>query len=96
MIIELAFIEVKPGTGHDFEVAVNRAVDTVLKKSPGYLSFVLRKSTDIDNNYSFQIKWETLEHHTVGFRESDLFPQWRAIIGEYFAKPPYVEHWSDI
>ena len=42
----------------------------------------------------FEIQWETLADHTVGFRESELFPKWRAIIGPYFASPPQVEHWS--
>jgi hypothetical protein len=38
--------------------------------------------------------WDTLEDHTVGFRESDLFVQWRALIGPFFANPPQVEHWN--
>ena len=45
------------------------------------------------NTYTFHINWESLEDHTVGFRESDLFVQWRSIIGGFFAKPPIVEHW---
>ncbi len=36
------------------------------------------------------------EGHMVGFRQSELFTQWRAIIGEFFAKPPLVEHWKSV
>jgi len=35
-----------------------------------------------------------VEDHTVGFRESELFVQWRALIGPFFANPPEVEHWE--
>ena len=31
------------------------------------------------------------EDHTVGFRQGPLFPQWRAIVGPFFAQPPVVE-----
>jgi heme-degrading monooxygenase HmoA len=44
--------------------------------------------------YVLMIYWETLEDHTVGFRESAAFAEWRAIVGPYFAAPPQVEHFE--
>ena len=44
--------------------------------------------------FVLQIFWDTLEDHTVGFRESELFTQWRAIVGPFFAAPPQVEHFA--
>ena len=44
--------------------------------------------------FCFTIAWETLEDHTVGFRESDLFVQWRELIGPHFASAPLVEHFG--
>jgi hypothetical protein len=41
------------------------------------------------------LRWETLENHTVDFRGSSLFPEWRFLVGEFFAQPPHVEHFSD-
>jgi len=41
-----------------------------------------------------QIFWDTLEDHTVGFRGSSLFTEWRAIVGPFFAAPPHVEHFE--
>ena len=38
------------------------------------------------------IRWRTLENHTVDFRGSPLFQQWRALVGPHFASPPEVEH----
>ena len=96
MIRELAFIDVRAGEEAEFETAVALAVSTVLAKADGYLGFELRSSLDHSQRYSFEIQWETLEDHTVGFRESELFPQWRAIIGKYFANPPVIEHWGKV
>ena len=44
--------------------------------------------------YLFTIRWETLEHHTEGFRGSDLFTRWRALIGPHFDGAPQVEHFA--
>ncbi len=38
------------------------------------------------------VKWETLENHTVDFRGSENFAEWRGLVGQYFASPPEVEH----
>jgi hypothetical protein len=40
------------------------------------------------------IFWDTLEDHTVHFRQSPAFAQWRAIVGPFFAAPPVVEHFE--
>jgi len=96
MILEIAFVEVLPDSHQKFEAAVKSAVSEILSKSKGFIDFELHKGIERANTYTFHIHWETLEHHTVGFREGDLFRKWRAIIGEYFAKPPMVEHWNKV
>jgi hypothetical protein len=35
-----------------------------------------------------------VEAHTVDFRGSELFQQWRAPVGEFFATPPVVTHYE--
>ena len=96
MILEIAFVEVNPERHSDFEIAIKRAVTEVLSTAPGFIDFDLHKGIEQPSTYTFHIYWETLEHHTIGFRQGELFKQWRAIIGEYFAKPPIVEHWNDV
>jgi hypothetical protein len=44
--------------------------------------------------FAFQIAWATLEDHTIGFRESELFTQWRGLIGSHFDGAPLVEHFE--
>ena len=96
MIKEFAQVEVLPGKDGEFVAAVNLAVDKVLSTARGFIAFEIYKSVERENVYMFEIQWATLVDHTIGFRESDLFPKWRAIIGPFFASPPQVEHWGNV
>jgi heme-degrading monooxygenase HmoA len=95
MILEVGFIPVLEDRKAEFETTINAAVEDLLSKSAGYLGFTFHGwGIERPNVYMFSVKWETLEHHTVGFRESDLFTQWRAIIGPFFDGAPLVEHFA--
>ena len=94
MIKEFAQVEVLPVKDGEFVAAVNLAVAKVLSTARGFIAFEIYKSVERENVYMFEIQWATLVDHTIGFRESDLFPKWRAIIGPFFASPPQVEHWG--
>lgn len=91
MIIEHAILRIKPGQEADFEAAVPQAIPH-LAASEGFLGVELRRSIENPSSYHLLVRWRTLEDHTVGFRESDRFPKWRAVIGGFFAAPPEVEH----
>ncbi len=93
MVKEIAHIEIDPERLAEFEAAMHVAVSTVLSKSHGFRDFELLKGVERPSVYTFIIHWEALEDHTVGFRESHLFVEWREIIGQFFAHPPVVEHW---
>lgn len=91
MITEIAQIEVKPGTEKDFEAAVAKA-KAVFGRSKGFHGFELHKSIEKPQRYRLMVKWATLENHTVDFRSSENFAEWRGLVGPYFAAPPEVEH----
>lgn len=93
MIVEVAAITVKQGQEAGFETAVVKAVD-VFRKAEGCDGLHLQKCIEEPLRYEVVISWATLENHTVGFRGSDLFQQWRALIGEYLAEPPAVRHYE--
>ncbi|MCX6431003.1 MAG: antibiotic biosynthesis monooxygenase [Actinobacteria bacterium] len=96
MITEIAVVDIVVGQEKDFETSLGVAVSTVLPQAKGFLSFNLHRGIESPSTYTFLIEWNTLEDHTIGFRESDLFLQWRALIGKHFASPPRVEHWESI
>ncbi len=92
MILEHCEIEIDPNKGPEFEEAIVRGVETVIAKSKGFKGFKVNHSVESPERYVLLIYWETLENHTVDFRGSAAFADWRAIVGPFFAKPPMVEH----
>jgi heme-degrading monooxygenase HmoA len=70
-------------------------VRDVLSRAQGFRGFKINKGIESPERYLLMVFWERLEEdHTVGFRGSDAFAQWRAIVGSYFAAPPQVEHFK--
>lgn len=94
MILELADIRIHPGQQAAFDVAIQRGVDEVISKALGFHGYTVNKGIESPERYVLMIFWETLENHTVDFRESPAFLQWRAIVGLFFAAPPVVEHFT--
>ncbi len=94
MILELATIDIQQGKNAEFEVALEQA-KTVISQSTGFQSIQVKKCIENPNRYVLLIYWNTLEDHTVGFRESELFKEWRALIGPFFEVPPMVLHYSN-
>jgi heme-degrading monooxygenase HmoA len=94
MILELADFRIVPGRQAEFDEAIVRGIGTVLSKAKGFRGWQVHKGIESPERYLLMIRWDTLEDHTVGFRGSELFTQWRAIVGPFFAQPPQVEHYT--
>ena len=91
MILEHCDIEIDPSKSTEFEEAILRGVSTVISKAKGFRGFKVNHSIESPARYLLLIYWDTLENHTMDFRGSDAFADWRAIVGPFFAKPPFVE-----
>jgi len=94
VILELADIRIHPGQNAAFEEAIARGASTVIAKAKGFQRYTVNRGIESPERYVLQIVWDTLEDHTVGFRQSEAFTQWRAIVGPFFASPPVVEHFT--
>jgi heme-degrading monooxygenase HmoA len=94
MILELADLRIQPGQNAAFEEAIQRGLTTVIQQAHGFQGYKVNKGIENTERYVLQIFWDTLEDHTVGFRESPAFAEWRAIVGPFFAAPPVVEHFD--
>jgi heme-degrading monooxygenase HmoA len=94
MILEVADIRIRTGQQTDFEKAVQIALATVFPKAHGFQHHSFHRCIESPDRYVLQLTWETLEDHTVAFRGSPLFTQWRAMVGDFFAQPPHVEHFE--
>ncbi len=94
MILELADIRIQPGQQAEFEAAIVRGVETVISHAKGFRGYKINKGMESPERYVLMVFWDTLENHTIDFRQSPAFPEWRAIVGPFFASPPQVEHFE--
>jgi heme-degrading monooxygenase HmoA len=94
MILEIADIRIAPGQQAAFDDAIQRGLTTVVAQAKGVRGWKVNKGIESPERYILQIFWDTLEDHTVAFRQGPLFAQWRAIVGPFFAQPPVVEHFE--
>jgi heme-degrading monooxygenase HmoA len=93
VILEVAILNVIRGQEMAFEAAVRRAIP-ILSGTSGYISHDLRRSIEHENRYILLVQWQTLEDHTVGFRGSPQYQEWKALLHHFYDLFPTVEHYS--
>ena len=94
MVVEIALIDVKPGEEHQFAGAYEKARHHVAS-APGCHWLRMTRGIESPSRFVLLVEWDSVAAHE-DFRASDAFPQWRALIGPYFAAPPLVEHFEDV
>jgi heme-degrading monooxygenase HmoA len=94
MILEIADIRVTAGRQAEFEKAARLGLDTVFPRARGFRGHQVRHSIESPERYVLLLAWDTLEDHTVAFRGSPLFHEWRGLVSAFFAQAPYVEHFE--
>jgi len=95
MILEIAMLEVKPGLEEQFEVDFEIA-STYISSIKGYLKHSLQKCIEQKNKYVLLVEWKTLENHTVDFRKSPEYLEWKKLLHHYYDPFPIVEHFEKI
>jgi heme-degrading monooxygenase HmoA len=93
MFLEVAILDVKPGLAKQFETAFNTA-SQIISSMPGYLSHELQRCLETENRYLLLVRWQTLEDHTIGFRQSPEYQEWRALLHHFYEPFPTVEHYE--
>ncbi|MEX0738968.1 MAG: antibiotic biosynthesis monooxygenase [Pseudohongiella sp.] len=93
MILEVAILDVKPGQTDEFESAFKEAQMIIVGMS-GYQSHQLQRCLENTNRYILLVNWETLEDHTIGFRGSEEYQRWRALLHHFYDPFPTVEHYT--
>ena len=96
MILEIAEIQVQAGTGSQFEAAIKESLEKYISTINGFISAEVQRGIEEPERFILLIQWETVEAHTVNFRESDVFPKHRELISPFFAKPPFVQHFERV
>ena len=96
MILEHADITIPPGQQAAFDEAIQRGIHTVISQAKGFRGWRVQRGIESAERYVLTIYWDTLEDHTVAFRESDAFLAWRALVTPHLAQPPAATHWSAV
>lgn len=91
MIVEHAVLTVEAGREQEFEAAFLKGRE-ILAEADGFRWAELLRCEERPDGYLLLVGWESVEAHTVGFRESERFVRWRAVVGPFFTQPPAVEH----
>ena len=95
MITEHALLPVIPGREHDFELAFSEA-RPIIASMAGFRNLSLSRSIESPSTYLLLIEWDRLEDHTVGFRQSEEYGNWRALLHHFYDPFPVVEHYQNV
>jgi heme-degrading monooxygenase HmoA len=93
MILEVAILNVRSGEGSDFECAFAQAQD-IIAAMPGYVSHQLQRCLESSDKYLLLVQWQSLEDHTIGFRQSPQYQDWKRLLHRFYEPFPTVEHYE--
>lgn len=95
MILEAVLLQVKPDTEENYEDDFRHA-SKIISSMPGYVSHELQRCLEVKGKYLLLVSWETLEDHTVGFRKSSEYQEWKKLLHPYYDPFPVVEHFEQV
>jgi heme-degrading monooxygenase HmoA len=95
MVLEIAEFTVRAGHEDEFAAAYRKAV-ALIEATEGFRSARMTRGIESPTRFVLLVEWDSVQAHTVGFRQSDRYPGWRELISPYFASDPHVEHFRDI
>ena len=93
MILESALLDVKPNEEAAFEAAIRQA-RPLITATPGFRTIAVRRCLETPNRYLLLVEWDRLEDHTIGFRQSARYEEWRALLHHFYDPLPRVEHFG--
>src|SRR5215216_6952292 len=95
MVLEIAQIDVKTGLEEEFEAGVKEAAP-IFKRAKGCNGMELQRGIEHPSRYRLFVKWDTVENHTIDFRGSADFQEWRKLVGHCFVQAPQGEHTREV
>jgi heme-degrading monooxygenase HmoA len=94
LVLEVAVLDVRPGEEIAFESAIRKA-RSLIAATPGFVAIEVRRCVERSTRYLLLVSWERLEDHTIGFRQSDRYAEWKAMLHHFYDPFPVVEHYAD-
>jgi heme-degrading monooxygenase HmoA len=95
MILEVAILNIKPDQRQAFEAAFRQA-SPIIASMQGYISHEAQHCIETPDRYILLVYWQTLEDHTVGFRGSAEYQDWKRLLHHFYDPFPTVEHYESL
>ncbi len=95
MILEVAILDVRAGQAEAFTRAFREA-EGIISSMKGYISHELRSCLEQEHRFLLLVEWESLEDHTVGFRGSPEYKEWKRLLHHFYDPFPVVEHYASV
>lgn len=95
MIMEAVMLQVKQGLEEEYEKAFCQASE-IISSMKGYISHELQRCMEVKGKYLLLVNWETLEDHTIGFRQSAEYQEWKKQLHHFYDPFPTVEHFEKV
>ncbi|HWE65982.1 MAG TPA: antibiotic biosynthesis monooxygenase [Acidimicrobiales bacterium] len=94
-VTEHAILPVIPGQEAEFIETMDRA-KAIIAASPGFISLRVQRGLEQPSTFLLLVEWESLEAHTEGFRGSEAYQEWRALLHHFYDPFPVVEHFETV
>ncbi len=94
MIIEHALLQVRLGEEAAFEAAMVQA-KPLISASPGFQGIEARPAVEKPGLYLLLVRWSSIADHREGFRKSDRYEQWRALLHPFYDPMPSVDYFGE-
>jgi heme-degrading monooxygenase HmoA len=95
MILEVAPLQVRSGQEEAFEAAFLVA-QRIIASMPGYVSHELQRCLERPSEYILLVRWQSLEAHEVGFRQSPEYQEWKRLLHHFYDPFPVVSHYRPV
>jgi len=95
MILEVAILDVIPGSENDFLSAFSKA-QLIISKMAGYISHQLKRCLENSSRFILLVEWQKLTDHTEGFRGSKEYQEWKSLLHHFYDPFPVVEHYEEV
>lgn len=95
MILEVAPLQVRAGQEREFEAAFLLA-QRIIASMPGFVSHELQRCIERPGEYLLLVRWQSLEDHEIGFRQSAEYQEWKRLLHHFYDPFPVVSHYRTV
>jgi heme-degrading monooxygenase HmoA len=95
MVLEHALLRIRHGQEDTF-VATMDGAKSIIASIPGFIDLTVSRGIESPDTFLLLVRWETLEDHTVGFRESPQYLEWKSLLHHFYDPFPVVEHFAPV